>query len=297
MTVEHCVSVILLSSILFVFLVSRKRTLKESCNVFLISLILSQLMNTVTLLVAIITGNSSEDSRRAGSTSDMNIVFANCLLCVTMNLCLVTLDRYLSLKLHLRYLSFLTVRRMMVSLAAAWSFPVFVALVTVVVRCYDTANSKLILVATLTTTCSVAVLFLASTNVYIFLLVRRHVHEMRRSSVTFDNFSKQLSTSRFKERRTSYMILVLVLSYSVCVLPSIAHSILALTHQSSNTLEVIARFLLGANSILDALCYVFIKKDLRTEYIRVMCRRSKVDVLDTTSANLTSRRTTVVDLI
>ena len=204
---------------------------------------------------------------------DSITLFLSCTLC-SFSILIVTalsVDRYLALRLHLRYNELITVRRVACCLGVAWVFPVSLCTITLLLPAHDEYTGSAMALA----------FFIVNAVLYfkIYCVVRRH-----RRQITDQQQQQQQQQHQHKQlqqRRIPHIGLVNILRFRnsfldmfyvylillLCYLPYISIAIVFPTFKTMNTSLIIAFEIswtfVFINSSLNPLLYSWRIKGIR----------------------------------
>ena len=199
------------------------------------------------------------------------------------NLCALTLDRYLAIVHPLRYVNFMTKKRVALLLAAAWAVASTVAASSFLFYLVYTREDQHIIAKSLVSYRNAIILgvciFLLFAAVRIFLVVRR-IAKQNAALVAQLNFNHKLQHGvalKARETSSAKMIGIVVTVFLVCYLLKLADNVIhsiKLWHPSFVTeIQVI---LLMLNSAVNPIAYAFYKRELKTELKRLFrCNKNR----------------------
>ena len=208
-----------------------------------------------------------------------SIGFSFVLASVT-NLCALTLDRYLAIVHPLRYPTFMTKRRVVLFVSAAWSVAIF-QLVSHFVMLFALAgeSQKMLNKSTrpyLTIITMLACVFLLFVTVRLFLVVRR-IARQNAAVVAQLNFNHKLQHGvAFKalETASAKMIGIVVTVFLVCYLYCTVDVILLLVGSPPPpTVHEVTILLQLLNSAVNPLAYALHKRGIKRELKRLFRRQ------------------------
>ena len=197
-----------------------------------------------------------------------------------INLCALTLDRYLAIVHPLRYATFMTKRRVALLVSAAWGVAIF-GLISFLVMFFALAGeSKKMLNKSIwlynTVIAMLAWVFLLFVTVRIFLVVRR-IARQNAALVAQLNFNHKLEHGvAFKARETASakMIGIVVTVFLVCYLFDAVDSILFLVGlPPPPTAAEVIMLLRLLNSAVNPVAYALHKREIKRELKRLFCRQ------------------------
>ena len=132
-------SLIIFLSLVFVFIHGRRVLLQTPCNKFLFSLLCSHILSNTIMLALNIMFVKEEVipaepvEHRSPIIRKLGIASSIVKLVVSMNVVLITLDRFLSIKLHLHYQTWWTTRKQCIVPMITWLIPMINPLINLLV--------------------------------------------------------------------------------------------------------------------------------------------------------------------
>ena len=204
------------------------------------------------------------------------------------NLCAMVLDRYLAVVRPLKYTSCMTTRRGRILLCLAWGVP-FVAFLLCYVTGFfsraqtDRATESSFYVFLSYVEIAPCIVLLAMTA-RIFWIARQHGNQMAvlAAQLSYNGGNKRRrkksSIQQALERSSAWMVAVTVLVFVVCYVIDIYYTScteLKVCPQPGEALKCTLRLLLITNSAINPIAYAFLKKDIKRELRRTLCRRRR----------------------
>ena len=259
----HSVSAIVSTVGNSLVLVTIRRTprLHSPSNVLLAGLALSDLgvglVTQIALVIKNITGMSTANHYRTvyqvlnkiHSTSFSLFVYAS-----LFTLTAISVDRYLALRLHLRYRELVTVKRGLMVLVTIWLVDfAFVVWFVFHKSSFFVTSRSLILVCTF-----VAVWC----YLQIFKIIRRHQAQIRAELVGQHNTTATLSSITHKKKSVSnilYVVGFFVISY----IPWLSVDIFFITIAETNPVKIVVKAIVFLNSCVNPLIYCWRMRDIR----------------------------------
>ena len=198
-----------------------------------------------------------------------------------MNLCVLTLDRYLAIVKPMRYVTFMTTKRVALLISAAWGVSFVGVLIPRLTLYFATSpeenrndiNGYFFLFLDITTFFVCVFLLFATTR--IFLIARRHTRQ-NAALIAQLNFNHRTQHGRvFKPQETAATKMV-----GVVVAVFLSYYFVLVFHHVSNKAEFYAqykirrmaiRLLLLLNSAVNPVAYALFKRDIRKELKRLFC--------------------------
>ena len=267
------VAIILLSTIFLLLVTNSKKLLKSPCNRFACSLLSAHIVNNVSLLIL----NSFFIHHRwipeqllvpPPSVPDIEIIVFLYDVCVALktlvstNVLLLTTDRFLALRLHLRYKSWLTNTKQMVFIALAWLFPICQLVL------FRRLNKRMYQPYTLFFIIVISLFALSTINARIYTRVKSHLKAMRQDTASSD------VTGRLKLDRKEKQI---VTSYFVAFIPEMVTKLLEILKSSEDEMVMTSTFLFIINSMVDAVVYLVLNKEIRNCFKRIRIKKRTED--------------------
>ena len=259
-----------------IYLIVTRHRLHTTANWFILSLAIADLILGLSYLL---TGSLS--NVLSYPTSNYNIWYAiNSFLAAasaTTNLCLMTLDRYIAIVKPLKYVTFMTTRRVVLLISTAWlaSFlPHFVLFLRFVVFTTPNEDPNELLKGFVIFDCVVfetlPIVILPFATGHLFLVARRHSRQTAvlmaqlRFNQTIENnqaFTQNQETSSVK------MIVVAVMVFLICYVNEFCYTFLnQLPDRKTQPNEVffyIMELLYIIISAVNPVVYAFFKKDIK----------------------------------
>ena len=275
--------VIVVGNGLVIFLITTRRNLRTTTNWFVLSLAVADFgvgavyyprLSFCSIRDEICVNEAVEIAFLIGSL----FVFAS-----VTNLCTLTLDRYLATVHPLRYVTFMTKKRVALLVSAAWAVASTLSasnfLSHVVFTREDQQNIVMPLLLYNTAILLGVCIFLLFATVRIFLVVRRIVRQ-NAALVTQLNFNHKLQHGvafKAREKSSAKMIGIVVTVFLVCYLLLVAdHVIHSIKLWHPSFVAEIYTILLMLNSAVNPLAYAFYKRELKTELEKLFrCNRNR----------------------
>ena len=203
------------------------------------------------------------------------------LMCASvMNLCVLTLDRYLAIVKPMRYATFLTMKRVALLISAAWGVAFLGVLVPYLALFFTTSGKERDIVYRhfwvfpgILNMCVCIFLLFATTR--IFLIARRHARQ-NAALVAQLNFNHRIQHGRvFKPQEAAatkmigIVVFVFVISYLLDTYDTVCD--LAGIYTENETVVILIALLKLLNSAINPVVYAFLKREIRKELKRLFC--------------------------
>lgn len=266
-----------------IWLVATRRRLRTTANWFVMSLAVADLCIGLFLFPTLFTCKT----RWVLCTSQHEHVISTCLSfflhASVANLCAMTTDRYIAIALPLKYIIYMTRKRSIQMIAAAWIFP---AVVWTLYRAFiihfgasTTVFALNVLIQSVLEILPVVLLTLAT--IHMFVIVRKHKKEI--STLLADlRYNRHTSDDRprlfrrIPEASSTTVVGVVVFIFVLCYCVENYFSFCKICPLI--LVDVVLLFLL-INAAANPLAYAFLKKDIKRELERLFrcnCINKKV---------------------
>ena len=203
------------------------------------------------------------------------------------NLCTLTLDRYLAIVRPLKYNISMTERRPAMVILIAWSIPIAISL-SLLVGMYATTSDTALNILRLTGVSAFdivccALLFYAVVRILVVARAQSHKEAEETAiqlQVQFTHSSTDNTNSlrRRNKHNTAPFIIAIVAFFLGCYVV-VNYVVLCITfscHNFSDKAGQILILFLVLNSAVNPLVYAFLKKDIKMEINKLICRRRNV---------------------
>ena len=263
---------------LVIFLITAKQRLHTTANWFTLSLAVADFCSGVLFFPSYLVCNVEElCANREGEVLQPIMTFF--LVASAINICTMTVDRYIAIVKPLKYISVVTITRVTVVLAVAWICPILASIAIMVVNRsitrIDSTRFEGFLIATMLLTCLVLII----ATVHIVYITWKHSRQLA-IVVAQLNFNQPQAAPVITVRRStreSYsakLIAVVVSLYVLCTVFSIVVFSFAMSNPCShwiplNYCKVLLRTVCSA---LNPVAYSLLKKDINIELLRSVKR-------------------------
>ena len=277
---------------LVIFLVLTRRNIRTTTNWFVLSLAVADLSVAVVFYPIVSSCTKAPDQMQCSEQSvriallvGSSFVFAS-----MTNLCALTLDRYLAIVHALRYVTFMTKKRVALFISAAWTVPFPMLVFSLVYALSSEEWQKLVANAMMVFCIPLSIvpgIFLLFATVRIFLVVRRIAKE-NAAVVAQLNFNHKLQHGvAFKARESSSakMIGIVVTVYLVSYVWYILYMLAVITGQRRLAQHVadITTLLVIFNSAVNPVAYALHKREIKRELRRLFRRNRRRHEVPTNS--------------
>ena len=194
-----------------------------------------------------------------------------------VNLCTMTLDRYIAIVKPLRYVTIMRSKRVLLMIVLAWGTPTVCFLIPFTILFSENNATALksffVFVLIFLKICPIAALFLATARI---ILITRKVSRqtcVQVAQVNFNNLSFRIVPRRAPKsqiRSSARVIVVVVCLFFLCYTIDI-YFLLCDSFQLctfATNLKLVKRLLLITNSAANPLTYAFLKQDIKREIKR-----------------------------
>ena len=259
-----------------VFLVAKNRRLHSSANWFVVSLAVADFGVGVTVFPSSYICHYSVVCNLGVYVA----LFWFFLHSSVTNLCLLTQDRYNAIVNPIRYNTSMTERRPGVVILIAWLIPTAIS-VSLLVGTYATNSIPALIVLRLTCISvfdiiSCVLLFYAVVRILVVARTRSHQEAAMELQIqpTFSS-TETVSPRRFRRHNKAPFIIAIVLFFLGCyVVVNFLVLCMAFSCQVSDKAGQILIILLVLNSAVNPLVYAFLKKDIKMEINKLICREN-----------------------
>ena len=271
------VLIIVVDNGLVILLITTRRNVRTTTNWFVLSLAVADFGVGAVFCPQHLFCSVRNETCANNAVKTAYIVGSFFMYASVTNLCALTLDRYLAIVHPLRYVAFMTKKRVALLVSAAWVVatlnPISRFLIFFVLLGKSRQGMKQARWVLLTILCLCVCIFLLFTTVRIFLVVRR-IARQNAAVVAQLNFNHKLQHGvAFKARETASakMIGIVVTVCLVCYILDMADSILlAAETPVAGNVDEIRVIIIALNSAVNPVAYAFHKRELRKEFGRLV---------------------------
>ena len=267
-----------------IFLVVRSRRLHSSANWFVLSLAVADF----TVGIAIFPSSYFCNKYSMACNTKVYMAFFWFFLHSSVaNLCTLTLDRYIAIVHPFRYNISMTERRPAMVILMAWLIPFIISL-SLLVGVYATTSDTALNILRLTGVSAFdivccALLFYAVVRILVVARAQSHKEAEETAiqlQVQFTHSSTDNANSRRRRNKlnTAPFIIAIVAFFLGCYVV-VNYLLLCMTFSCHNFSEKAGQILilfLVLNSAVNLLVYAFLKKDIKMEINKLICRRRNV---------------------
>ena len=263
-----------------IVVVSTKRKLHTTTNAFIFSLAVADFCAGFYILPSTHARehSSSYQNKRMLSSFQYFLFYTS-----SWNLCLVTADRYFALTRPLRYVTVFSKKRVSLLIFLVWCFPLVIYLLQLTWIFSRSPQSRSIgdtvFVAVLLTSLEfLPCVVMVTAAVRLYYISHSHsrqtmfmLTQLRFNHPTLD--VRGLKIQRDRDMASAKLITSVVGVFVFCYMMEMVSSFLVLlnVHRNSQTKQIRFMMLL-ANSALNPLVYALLKKDIKSEFKRVLCK-------------------------
>ena len=273
--------VIVVGNGLVIFLITTRRNLRTTTNWFVLSLAVAD-FGIGTVMYPRFSFCSIRDESCVNEAVEIAFLIGSLFMFASVtNLCALTLDRYLAVVHPLRYVTFMTKKRVALLVSVAWGVALTLSASSFLFYVVEIKDQQFTVMYLLYDTAIVlgVSIFLLFATVRIFLVVRR-IARQNAAVVAQLNFNHKLQHGvAFKARETASakMLGIVVTVFVVSFLPWVADSICILAElRYPNFLTEIYDFLVTLNSAVNPVAYAFYKREIKTELKKLFrCSRKE----------------------
>ena len=203
-----------------------------------------------------------------------------------INLCLMTLDRYIAIVKPLKYVTFMTTRRVVLLISAAWLaafLPHAIFLVTVVTSTSpNDVHGQMFMVFDFVFYETLPLVILPLATGHMFLIARRHSRQ-NAALVAQLRFNQRIehgneASTQSHETSSAKLVGVAVVVFVICYVHELCYTILYQLRDKktkpNEALTYILHLLFLVNSAVNPVAYAFHKSDIKKS-LRSLCRCSR----------------------
>ena len=271
--------VIVVGNGLVIFLITTRRNLRTTTNWFVLSLAVAD-FGVGAILYPRFSFCSIRDETCVNEAVEIAFLIGSLFMYATVtNLCVLTLDRYLAIVHPLRYVTFMTKKRVAMLVSAGWG--VASTLSAFLFNVFKIEDDQFYAMYLLYDTAIIlgAWIFQLFATVRILLIVRK-IARQNAAVIAQLNFNHKLQNRgafRARETASAKMIGIVVTVFLVSYLPWVAESIFDIAKlRYPNFLIEIYDVLVTLNSAVNPVAYAFYKREIKTELKKLFrCNRKQ----------------------
>ena len=256
-----------------IWLIATRRRLRTSANWFVMSLAVADLCIGLSLFPTLFTCRRRWSLCSSHQQHIISTFLSFLLHASVTNLCAMTTDRYIAIAVPLKYITFMTPKRCIRLITAAWIFPAVVWILYTALIVHFTASTTVVVVKILIK-CALEILpaiFLLIATFHMLLIVRRHKKEISAllADLRYNRHTSEASPSavrRSPETSSATVIGVVVLVFVFCYC---VENYVTFCHICPLVLVDVVLLFLLINAAVNPLAYAFLKKDIRRELKRL----------------------------
>lgn len=266
---------------LVIFLITTRLRLQTTCNSFILSLSLSDLLTAVTTIPG------SFVCEFAVQCSPFFVTVMSFFICASVgNVCTMTGDRFCRVVYPLRYPVLMSPKRVAVTIMIGWALPIFLQLIPELFIFLspniDHHNAGPIFnVIQMFTFAILPCIGLVLVYAKISSITLKHsrrqrvqVEQISRNSRISQQMAKQVNRKSFSVLVLGLVIFFFVLCWSFSIYRGICDSFSLCKVQ--HTLVLVSRMFLVANTAADPVVYAILKQDIRRELVRTLSTRNRI---------------------
>ena len=277
---------------LVIFLITTRRNLRTTTNWFVLSLAVADFGVGAVYYPRVSFCSIFDETCVNEAVKIASVIGGLVLNATATNLCTLTLDRYLAIVHPLRYVTFMTKKRVALLLAAAWAVAsTMSASLFLYYVVFTREHQQIITMSLLLYHSTIALgvcVFLLLATVRIFLVVRR-IARQNAALVAQLNFNHKLQHGvAFKARETASakMIGIVVTVFLVCPSLWVADTVLELPKLfRPHFLFEIFIVLVVLNSAVNPVAYAFYKREIKKELDKLFRCNRKQDLRNESGAS------------
>ena len=205
-----------------------------------------------------------QNNTESNSTDTMRIAFVNVIvfffLASFFGVVAMSVDRFLAIRLHLRYQELVTHKRVVVAVISIWVFSVFLSIINISKNITNSLSMILVIVFSLCFICTAVIYY------KIYIAVRRHTNQIQALQVQQESQNEEMTNfARLRKSAvgTFYVYLVFVLCYLPVYCMMITHIIVSKPDTVIDGFRLYSWTLLFLNSSLNPIVYCWKMRHIR----------------------------------
>lgn len=271
---------------LVVWLITTRRRLRTTANSFIMSLAVADFCIGFLLFPTLFTCERWRVSCTVHHERVISSFLSFIIHTSATNLCAMTTDRYIAITLPLKYITYMTPKRSISIITAAWLFPAVVWIIYTLLSHYLGASS-IVFAVNILVKCVFEILpavLLIVATIHMLWIVRRHKKEISNllADLRFNNHTNQRSPSvvrRSPEACSATVVGVVVLVFVLCYC---FETYFSFCQVCPLILVDIVLLFLVINAAANPLAYAFLKKDIKRE-VQALFKRIRLERVMTIS--------------
>lgn len=252
-----------------IWLIATRRRLRTIANWFVMSLAVADLCIGLFLFPTLFTCKKQWFSCTAQNEHIISTWLSFFVHASAANLSAMTTDRYIAIAMPLKYITYMTPKRSMRLIAAAWYFPAVLWILYTALILHFAASTTVVALEILIK-CALEILpaaLLTTATIHMLVIVRRHKKEISTllADLRYNRHTSEDSPSvvrRSSETSSATVIGVVVLAFVLCYCVEYYFSFCQICPLI--LVDVVLLFLL-INAAANPLAYALLKKDIRRE--------------------------------
>ena len=245
-----------------IFLVISNRQLRTKTNAFIVSLAVADFFVGASVVPSLFFCDITSQGCNWLTTRIPDVLRWFFGYTSMMNLCSLVLDRYTAVVKPMKYLTFMTGRRVIQMIFFSWVFAFgFVTAAEVVAIFYKRPDISNILYIIFLELPSCLLLIFCFTSV---------MHVLYKQDRAAPKLGKQLRVTRHREKSAIVMLAIVVGVFLVCYGIYSRCSLVRIFHKPCNDFKYKIPMLV-LNSAVNPWAYAFFKRDIKNEFIRLNC--------------------------
>ncbi|XP_020909843.1 adenosine receptor A3 isoform X2 [Exaiptasia diaphana] len=225
---------------------------------------------------------------------DVVLVFINTFFFASVfNVCALTLDRYISIVIPLKYFLYMNNKRVISIIALAWIIPFIIAGIYLILKYYAPEANRVYEPLQIFICVIVPIILMLIIYVRIYIIARRlskqtsqttnqlRFNDANANGTTEDTVIMKKERRERRNREGSVAVLgAVIILFALCWLVPVYNTICQIFQVcpfSFISIKV-ANILLHLNSSINPIVYAVLKKDIRRELLKIFCGRQRQSV-------------------